>query len=451
MNIIVVGDGNVGYAIAEALSKEDCNVVLIERNKETFKKASAELDIITIKGSGYSASSLLSAGVRDADMLIAVTASDEMNMVCCLTSKKLGARYTVARIRDPEYAIELDMLKSELEIDLIINPEREIALEISRIVRFPSAADVETFVGGRVEMAEFRVLENDPLVGIPLKKLAKTHSSILFCAVDRDSDTIIPNGEYEMQVGDMVFIAGEPFSVMQFFKNTGKYMDRIKNSMIIGGGKVAFYLARVLLEMGIKVKIIETDKDRCKELSEALPKVMVICGDGTEQEILDSENIEDTDAFITLSGNDEDNAMASLYALRRDVKKIITLLNRANYISILKSFGIDSVVSPMQTTSNMITRYVRSVQNSEGVFVENLYKMLNGTVEVLEFTVTQDTHFQNIKLMDLNLRKNLLIAAIVRKRKIIVPRGTDKIVEGDKVVVVALSGKIVDLNDIFAH
>ena len=451
MNVIVAGDSNVGYVIAEALYKEGCNVVLIDKNEDTIAKANAELDVICIKGKGHSAGVLLEAGIRDADILIAASPSDEMNMVCCLTAKKLGASYTVARIRDPEYAHELDMLKNELGIDLIINPEREIALEISRVVRFPSAVDIESFVGGRVEMVEFRVFENDPMVGVPLHKLAKTHSDILFCAVERESEIIIPNGEYMMQVGDMVFIVGEPFCVMQFFKKTGKYMQKIKNSIIIGGGKVAYYLSQVMVEMGIKVKIIEANKDRCMELNELLPKVMVINGDGTEQDLLDSENIEETGAFIALSNNDEDNAMASLYAMRCGVKTIITMLNRVSYIDILKSFGIYSSVCPMFTTANMITRYVRSVKNSKGSFVENLYKMLDGNVEVLEFTATSTTHFLDIAIMELNLRKNLLIAAIARGRKIIVPRGTDKIHEGDKIVVVAPGGKIVDLNDIFAH
>jgi trk system potassium uptake protein TrkA len=449
MNVIVVGDGVVGYTLADFLSREGHNVVFIDKDAGNVKKASQELDVSCIRGNGQSTGVLFEAGIRGTDVLIAATTSDEVNMVCCLTAKKLGAKYTVARIGDPEYAEELAMLKDELEIDMIINPERETALEISRIIRLPAAIHVESFLGGSVEMVEYRVNENDTLVGIPLHVLARNHPNMLFCAVERHNDIIIPNGGYEMRAGDIIYVIGEPTGITKFFKDTGKYVHKIKNAMIIGGGRVAYYLSKILLNMGIKIKIIELDRERCVELNELLPRVMVINGDGMEQELLDSENIEVVGAFIAITSSDEDNVMASMYALQRGIAKIITRLNKINYTRILNNLGFDSVISHKLIMANLIMRYVRSVDSAENNTAEGLYKMLSGNVEVLEFTATSTTHFLNTKLKELNLIKNLLISAIARGSKIIIPRGDDCILEGDKVIITTTGENITDLNQIF--
>jgi trk system potassium uptake protein TrkA len=451
MKIIIIGDGKVGYALAENLSKEDNDVTIIDKDPEPLKKASEYLDVMCIKGNGVSTKILMEAGVSDADLLIAATTSDEMNMVCCLTAKKLGAHHTIARIRDPEYASELSALKRDLGLDMVINPEHACANEIGRVLSHPAAVNVEPFAKGRVELVEVKVVEGMPLIGMKLKDISgKITSSILIGAVLRDEEVIIPNGEFQINENDTIYVIGKPYNVFDFCSRVGIYNNKVRNVMIIGGGRIAYYLAQYLDEAGMKSKIIEIDRERCYELSELLPNTLIIHGDGSEETVLNSENLSDMDAFVAVTGRDEENLLASLYAKRCGVHKIIAKINRINYASLIKDMGIDSIVSPKQITADDIIKFVRGLKNAMGNPVETLYRIINGKAEAIEFVAGQTTRFLNIPLRDLKLKEGILVAGIVRKNEIIIPHGKDVIKLGDSVILIVKDNQFSDFNDIVA-
>lgn len=449
MKIIIIGDGKVGHTLAENLSKEGNDVTIIDKDPEPLKKASEYLDVMCIKGNGVSTKVLMEAGVKDADLLIAATTSDEMNMVCCLTAKKLGAAHTIARIRDPEYASELSVLKRELGLDMVINPELECAREIGRVLSHPTAVEVEPFAKGRVELVEIKVTGNMAVAGMKLKEIsAGINQSILIGAVQREGEVIIPNGESRIEENDMINIIGRPVDVHDFCSRVVPDSNRVRNVMIIGGGRVAYYLAEYLEEAKIRAKIIEIDRDRCYELSELLPNTLIINGDGSEETVLDSENLGDMDAFVAVTGRDEENLLTSLYARQRGVNKVVAKINKITYASLIKNMGIDSVVSPKQITANGIIRYVRGLKNAMGNPVETLYRIIDGKAEALEFIAGQSTKFLNIPLKDLRLKKGILVAAIVRKNEIIIPHGKDVIKPGDSVILIVKDQRFSDFNDI---
>lgn len=451
MKIIIIGDGKVGFSLAENLSKENNDVTIIDKNPEALKKASEYLDVMTIKGNGVSTNILMEAGVKEADLLIAATTSDEMNMVCCLTAKKLGAEHTIARIRDLEYANELSLLKKELGLDMVINPEQAAASEIARILSFPTAVNMELFAKGRVELVEIKVTEEVSIIGMQLKNISsRISSNILIGAVLRDDKIIIPNGDFEIKENDTIYIVGRPTHVLEFCKKIGKYTQKVKNVMIVGGGRIAYYLAKYLDEAAMKVKIIEIDRERCVQLSELLPNTLIIYGDASDDTVLRSENLSDMGAFVSVTGRDEDNLMSALLAKQAGVPKVVAKINRMNYTSVIKNMGIDSVISPRMITTNHIIRYVRGLKNAMGIPVETLYKIIGDRVEALEFTVTKNARFLTIPLKKLTLKKGVLIAAIVRKNEIIIPHGNDYIKLGDSVIVITKDNKIEDLNDIIA-
>lgn len=451
MKIIIVGDGKVGYSLAENLSKENNDVTIIDKNPEALRKASENLDVMCIKGNGVSTSIMLEAGVKEADLLIAATTSDEMNMVCCLTAKKLGAGHTIARIRDLEYANELSVLKTELGLDMVINPEQAAAREIARILSFPPAVNMELFAKGRVELVEIKVTQEMSIVGMQLKNISnKISSSILIGAVLRDEEIIIPNGDFEIRENDMIYIIGRPIHVLEFCKRIGIYTQKVKNVMIVGGGRIAYYLAKYLDEAGMKSKIIEIDREKCIKLSEVLTNTLIICGDGSDESLLLSENLSDMDAFVSLTGRDEENLMTVLLAKQLGVLKVIAKINRINYTNIIKNMGIDSVISPKVITTNHIIRYVRGLKNAMGNSVETLYRIIGDRVEALEFNVNKKTRFLNIPLKKLTLVNGVLVAAIVRRNDIIIPHGNDVIRLGDSVILITKDNKFESLNDIIA-
>lgn len=452
MKIIIIGDGKVGYTLAEILSKEENNdVTIIDKNPEPLKRASEYLDVMCIKGNGVSTKVLMEAGVNEADLLIAATSSDEMNMVCCLTAKKLGADHTIARIRDPEYASELSILKRDLGLDMVINPEHACASEIGRMLSYPSAVNVEPFAKGRVELVEMKVVEGMPIEGMKLKDISsKIAPSILIGAVLRDDDVIIPNGDFQINANDMIYIVGRSYIVNNFCSRVGLNNDKIKNVMIIGGGRIAFYLAQYLNEAGMKAKIIEIDKDRCYELSELLPDTLIIQGDGSDEALLNSENLCDMDAVVTLTGRDEENLLTALYARQCGVQKVIAKINRLNYATLIKNMGVDCVVSPKQITANGIIKFVRGLKNAMGNPVETLYKIIGDRAEAVEFVAGQTTKFLNIPLRYLKLVDGVIFAAIVRKNEIIIPHGKDVIKLGDSVIMIVKDKQFSDFNDIIA-
>ncbi|HAQ42078.1 MAG TPA: Trk system potassium transporter TrkA [Clostridiales bacterium] len=452
MKIIIVGGGKVGYTLAQQLSTEDHDIILIDNDADVLNHADETLDIMCIRGNGASVEILKQANISETDLLIAVTDGDELNMVCCVIGKKLGAKHTVARIRNTDYSDEYKMLKQELELDMVINPEMDAADEIAKMVQFPSATNIETFANNMLEMVEFRVLETDPIVGLKLMDLTKKlPSKVLFCAVRSNNEVTIPKGSYTFCTDDTVYVIGERRDISKFFNYLGRNSHKAKNVTIIGGSRIAIYLTWMLDELGMNIKIIELNKDRCITLSEILPNALIIRGDGTNQEVLDNENIQKADATISLTNMDEENLISSLYAHQCGVPKVILKINRHNYIPIVKKLGLDSIISPKLTTANNILRYVRALDNSQGIAVEKLYKIMDDEAEVAEFTAKNSPDLLNIKLKDLNLKKDILIAALVRNKKIIIPYGYDCIKDGDKVIVVTKTGFISDLSEILEN
>ncbi len=451
MNIIIVGDGKVGYTLAEHLSQEEHNVTVIDTSDEALRRASESLDVMCVKGNGATLSALQESGADTADVVIAATSMDEVNMICCRTAKRLGARFSIARVRNVEYAKELSVLKQELGIDLVINPENATAVEISRLLRFPSAANIETFYRGRVELIGFRIHEGDFLIGQPLSALARQLQELpmLLCAVERGSEVIIPDGSFVPQAEDRLYLIGQPSGLTSFFKLLGRYTPKVKDVFIVGGGRIAHYLTAILENLGMRVKIVERNRDRCRHLSEVLPHTMILCGDGTDQELLEQENIAAADAFIALTDRDEDNLIISLYAMQQGMKKVVAKCNRQNYAGIAQSVGLDSVISPKLITANHILQVVRGMQNSKGSVMNALYRIAGGHAEAMEFAVNETTQNLNTPLKDLRLKKGILIAVIIHQNRIIIPDGSSVISQGDTVIIVSRNHGILDINDIY--
>lgn len=451
MNIIIVGDGKVGFTLAEHLSRESHDVTIIDTNEDALKRASDALDVMCIKGNGATVSTLREAGAGHADIVIAATSMDEVNMLCCFTAKRLGAEYTIARVRNVEYAKDLDMIRRDLGIDLIINPENATAEEIARLLRFPSAANIDTFYRGWVEMVGFRLQEGDFICGAPLSSLDYRVRSLpmLFCAAERGETAIIPNGSFVPQPGDKLYLIGQPVGVTQFFKLLGRYTPKVKDVFIVGGGRISHYLTAMLEHLGMRVKLVEQSMDRCRHLSEVLPHTMVICGDGTDQELLESENVAATDAFVALTDRDEENLIICLYALQQGIGKVVAKSNRQNYAGIARAVGVDSVISPKLITANRILQVVRGMQNSKGSVMNALYKIAGGHAEAMEFVVAENTRGLGVPLKDLRLKQGILIAALVHHNRIVIPEGSTVISAGDTVIIISRNHVILDVNDIY--
>ena len=431
MKIVIVGSGRVGFTLAENLTREMHDVAVIDIDEHALNHISDVLDVLAIKGNGANIGVLKSAGVESTDVLIAVTERDELNMVACLTAKKLGARHTIARIRDPEYAKELTLLKDELEIDMVINPEYAAASQILRLLRFPNATGIETFNRSRIELVGFRVIEGDIITDKPLHDVQKLlgRIPILFGALERSGETSIPNGDTVIRAGDTVYVIGAITGINQFFKRLGRISQKIKNVFIIGGGLTAVYLAQLLDDLKMGIKIVEADRKRCHELCSILPDTLVINGDGTEHEVLTSENLSDYDAFVAVTGDDEDNLITSLFAKQIGVRRVIARINRPDYYAIHK--------------------FIRGLQASEESPMEALHQIANGGAEAMEFHVTDSMRHLGVPLRDLNLKKGILIVSIVRNDQIIIPEGSSSILSGDNIIIIASGMSINEINDIY--
>ena len=451
MKIIIVGDGKVGFTLAEHLSREEHDVTIIDTSDNALQKASDTLDVMCIKGNGASLTALKEAGADTADLLIAVTNLDEVNMVCCLTGKRLGAKYTIARVRNFEYTAAQGMLKMGMGIDLLINPENDTAVEISRILRFPSAANIETFYRGRVALMSFRAREEDFFIGQPLSALSRKVRDlpILFCAAERNEEVLIPDGSFVPQVGDKLYLIGAPLGLHGFFELMGRYAPKIRNVFVVGGGRITFYLAALMERMNMKVTIVERKEERCRQLSELLPHTLVINGDGTDQELLESENMAANDAFVALTDRDEDNLIISLYALQKGLKKVVAKCNRQNYTGIVQHLGLDSVISPKLITAGHILQVVRGMQNSKGSVMNALYRIAEGGAEAAEFAVNGTTRHLHTPLKDLRLKRGVLIAVIIHQGQVIIPVGSSVISSGDTVIIISRGMGILDVNDIY--
>lgn len=449
MKIIVVGCGKVGLTLTEQLNNEGHDITVIDKNADTLKSVTDSIDVMGVEGNGAIYQVQIEAGIKDTDLLIATTDSDELNMLCCLIAKKAGNCHTIARIRNPEYANETRYIREELNLSMAINPELAAAKEVSRLIKFPSVIKIDTFAKGRVELMKFLIPENSVLHNIQIFEVAtKLKCNVLICAVERGRDVIIPDGNFRLMSGDKISFIAAQGDAMHFLQQIGIVSKAIKSVMLVGGGKITYYLARMLDEAGIRVKIIEQDLNRCYELSELLPRAMIIHGDGSNQQLLLEEGIGQAEAFAALTGFDEENIMLSLYAATVTKAKLVTKINRIAFEDVIQQLNLGSIIYPKMITADTITQYVRAMQNSMGSNVETLYKIVAGKAEALEFRVGKDAPMIGIPLEKLNFKNNLLIACINRNGKIITPRGKDTIEVGDTVIVVTTHSGLNDLKDI---
>ncbi len=450
MNIIIAGCGKVGGTIAEQLSREGHDITVIDERSAVVQHVANAADVIGIVGNGASYSIQKEAGIEKADLLIAVTNADEVNLLCCLIAKKAGGCQTIARVRNPVYHQEIRHIKEELGLSLVINPEWAAAMEMARLLRFPKAIDIDTFARGRIELLRFRMEEDNPLCDQKLRDITElSKCEVLICVVERSGQVLIPDGELELKKGDTISIVASPMNASRFFKLIGIQTNQVKNTMIIGGGKLSFYLAQRLLSMGIKVKIIERDLMQCERLCEQLPQAMIIHGDGTDQELLTEEGLADAEGFVALTGVDEENVMLSLYAKEMSKAKKITKVSSNTYDNIISTLDIGSVIHPKHITAESILQYVRAMQNSIGSNVETLYRLMDGRAEALEFMIREKGAVTDIPLLNLELKQGLLVCAIYRKGKVIIPKGQDCLQQGDSVIIITTScGELKDINDI---
>ncbi len=450
MDIIVAGCGKIGNSIISNLILEGHNITAIDNNPDQLSVVTNIYDIMGICGNGADLAILKEAGVDKSRLFVAVTGSDELNMLACYIARKLGARHTIARIRNPEYNDQsLGFIKTQLNLSLSINPEALTARELFNVLKFPTAIKVENFGRRSFEMVEILLKSNSSLNNVRLSELnSKYNSKVLVCSVERGGQAYIPDGNFVLQSGDRLGIVAKPEETQKFFKPLGILKKQAKNIMILGGSRIAYYLAKLLINDGCSVKIIEKDRDVCHQLCDVLPKADIINGDGTASELLYEEGISTIDAFVSLTGIDETNVLMSLFASSIGVPKVISKVNSSELAKIAGNLGLDSIISPQNITSNVFVRYARAVENSLGSKVETLYKIMNDSAEVLEFNVSEDFKQVNIPLKHLSFKSSIIVAGIIRGRKTIIPNGDDVIMDGDKVIVCATDHRLGDLSDI---
>ena len=450
MKVVVIGAGKVGRSIIEHTIAEGHEVVVVDKNSNVIEDIIDELEVIGIVGNGASYDILKEAGVDKADLVVAATASDEANILSCLISQKIGADATVARVRSYEYSNQLKIIRDGLGITMPINPEAETASEITKILNFPEAIRVDSFANGHVDLVELFIPEGNPLIGQSLLSIYQTYQiKVLVCAVVRGEEVFIPTGSFTFQAKDKVYITANNRSTLRSFLSKSSLQEsKLKSVMIVGGGKISAYLGKELVKNKFDVKIVEEDMERCRELSTLLPGATIIHGDGTDQTVLTEEGLEQTDAIVCLTGSDEENIIVSMYANQKNVHKIITKINKSSLVGIMESVSLASVVSTKDITASKIISYIRSVQNERGSNVITLHKLVNNKVEALEFQAKANKRLLNIPLKELNIKKNILVAAIIRGNEVIIPSGNDYISLDDKVIVVTTNHFLDDLNDI---
>ena len=449
MKIIIVGCGKVGTTLAEQLNRENHDITLIDCDSEALQSISDSTDVMSVTGNGAVYQVQMEAGIKEADLLIATTNSDELNMLCCLIAKKAGNCHTIARIRNPEYSAEINYIREELNLSLAINPELAAAREIARLLRFPNAIKIELFAKGRTELLKFLIPKDSILDRMKVMDVvSRLKSNVLICAVERGDDVVIPDGNFEMRGGDKMSFIAPHADCADFFRKAGIENNTVNSAMFVGGGKLTVYLAKALADTKIKIKIIEQDEERCRILSEILPHAMIIHGDGSDQKLLLEEGIRQTEAFASLTGFDEENILLSLYAASQSRAKLITKVNKIAFENVINSLNLGSVIYPKMLTADIILQYVRAMQNSMGSNIETLYKIVADKAEALEFRVRGDSPVLGIPLEKLRTRNNLLVACINRNGRIIMPRGKDTLEAGDTVIIVTTHTGLNDLKDI---
>lgn len=449
MQIIIVGCGKVGRNLAEQLSRENNDVTVLDMDPQVVEEVTSQFDVMGVVGNGASHLVQQEAGVEEADILIAVTNSDELNLLCCLIAKKAGNCQTIARVRNPEYSKEIDFIKEELGLAMVINPELAAANEIARVLRFPSAIQIDTFAKGRIELLKFKVLENSVLTDMPVMDISiKLHCDVLVCAVERGSEVFIPRGDFVLKEKDVVSIVAAPKKASEFFKKIGIDTHQVRSAIIAGGGEITLYLAKLLLQMNTDVKIIETRRDKCDKLCEILPEALIINGDATDKDVLLESGLEYTGAFVALTNFDEENIMLSLYAKQKFNKKCITKINRISFDEVVNTLDLDTIINPKNITAEYIIQFVRAMKNSIGSKVETVYRIIEDKAEALEFNIKEGSSIINRPLEQLRLKHNILIASIIRGGRIITPRGKDMMMVGDSVVVVTTDTGLDNIEDI---
>ena len=449
MKIIIVGCGKVGTTLAEQLNRENHDITLIDCDSEALQSISDSTDVMSVTGNGAVYQVQMEAGIKEADLLIATTNSDELNMLCCLIAKKAGNCHTIARIRNPEYSAEINYIREELNLSLAINPELAAAREIARLLRFPNAIKIELFAKGRTELLKFLIPKDSILDRMKVMDVvSRLKSNVLICAVERGDDVVIPDGNFEMKGGDKISFIAPHAECADFFRKAGIENNTVNSAMFVGGGKLTVYLAKALADTKIKIKIIEQDEERCRILSELLPHAIIIHGDGSDQKLLLEEGIRQTEAFASLTGFDEENILLSLYAASQSRAKLITKVNKIAFENVINALNLGSVIYPKMLTADIILQYVRAMQNSMGSNIETLYKIVADKAEALEFRVRGDSPVLGIPLEKLRTRNNLLVACINRNGRIIMPRGKDTLEAGDTVIIVTTHTGLNDLKDI---
>ncbi len=451
MKIIIVGCGKVGFTLAEQLNEEGHEITIIDMKESKLDTTLSQLDIQAVAGNGTTFKTQLEAGIKESDLLIAVTGKDEINLLCCLIAKKSGNCNTIARVRNPEYFDEIEYLREELGLSMAINPEYACAESIAQLIEVPSALDITSFAKGRVNLIKVQIPENSPIDNLTVHEYSsKIHGSTLICAIEREHEVLIPDGNTSIYSGDNLYIIIPPAEIHHFLSKIGIKAKPIKSVMIIGGSMIAYYLASKLNAAHLQVKIIEQNFEHCQILSERLPHTMIINGDASDRQLLLEEGIEDTDAFIALTNLDEENLMLSLFANKVGKAKKVTKVDKVSFEEVIDELQIGTIACPKNITAKSIIQYVRALENSFGSNIETLYRMLDDRVEALEFHIRQESKVTNIPLMELQLKKNLLICAIIRGKKIITPTGKDKITNGDTVIVVTTNKGLTDIKDILA-
>lgn len=453
MQITLVGGGSVGVSLIGHLLSEGHDITVIDTDSRVIEQISNAYDVIGYVGNGATFDVLRSVGIENCDLFIATADSDELNLLCCLAAHKLGAKNTIARVRNPEYASQLYELKNDFGLSMTINPERAAAAEIARVLRFPSATGVEIFARGRAELVSCRVPKDNVLVDKKLMELSSLGINVLVCTVERNGEVFIPGGTFVINEGDNLYFTGAPKDIVKAFKKTGLYSNPVKSVIVTGAGMMTDYLAEMLSGDGISFKIVENDKDRAELMAKKYPKAVVLHGDCSDHELLSEEGIEKIDAFVSLTGLDEGNILSALYASRKSVPKVIAKVTSDNFFSMFKGKELETVVSPKLVTINEILRYVRALDASEAEGnVLSLYKILGGRVEVLEFEADADMEELIGKpLYALSLKKNILVACIIRNNKALIPKGSDCIMDGDGVLIVSAQQGISSLGDIIAE
>ncbi len=449
MNIIIVGCGQVGQTLAEQLIDGGHNITVIDTVYENVKELTDKVDALGIVGNGASHTTLAEADIDHADLLIAVTSSDELNLLCCIVAKKTSNCKVIARVRSHVYNSEVDFLKDELGLAMVINPEYVAAEEIARVLRFPSAISIETFGKGRVELLKFRLPEDSSIVGMSVKDIMmKYKSDILFATVERADDAHIAKGDFVFHGRDIISIIASPECAQEFFLKIGYKTEAVKNAIIVGSGEITKYLATIFKRSHLDIKLIDKDSAVCETMSEEFPHIDIINSDPSNQEVLLEEGIERTGAFLALSDDDENNILLSLAAKARAKGKVVTKIKRVDYDDIIEKLDLDTVIYPKNIVSDMIVRYVRATKNTLGSNMETLYNIIKGEIEASEFIIRESSRIVGIPLMHLKFKQDVLVAAILRGGRVIIPRGHDTIEIGDSVVIVSKVTGLHDITDI---